>query len=182
MQLEEIIKEILVKNDYNVNHVITSEDLIPYYYHLIKCDYFRGVNKLDFIGVNETTCLDFKTYKVGVDDVFDGGELIIKSIQLTPPIYDLEMLHKRPENSALISPIIYDVANYVPSRYITVWFDPSGTNNVTEKHNLISKFEDVVDNPEKYMAPQSYGLYITWVKLGSSSDFIGGDKPLLINI
>jgi hypothetical protein len=158
MELEEIIKEIVNKKG-SYNDIITKEDLIPYYYHLTHCTSFRDCN-IEFLD-DATRYPKPKSIKLSGGPMFKGT-VLIGDFTVTPPLYILDELNKRPENDAMISPVFYNPADFTPYKFIKIWFSPEKLNDdyadSVIRNSLIGKFNDVLNNPKKYAAPKNHGL------------------------
>lgn len=162
MELEEIIKEIVIKKG-DHNERITKEDLIPYYYYLNNCTVFKGCKVKflvdeDTVGFGKPTS---KSVKLSNSPMFKDT-IWIEDFTVTPPLYSLDELNKRPENDAMISPVFYNPADFTPYKFIKIWFSPEKLNDdyadSVIRNSLIGKFNDVLNNPKKYVAPKTHGL------------------------
>ena len=162
MELEEIIKEIVTKKG-NYNERITKEDLIPYYYYLNNCTVFKDC-KVNFYVDGDTTVLGkpfSQSIKLSNSPMFKGT-IWIEDFTVTPPVYIVDELNKRPDNDAIISPALYNPDDFTAYKYIKIWFSPDNLNDdygdSVLRNSLIGKFNDVINNPDKYTAPKTHGL------------------------
>lgn len=149
MELEDIIKEIILKRGVDFIHPITKEDLIPYYYHLINCKYFKGCNVqfLNDEGLKKSQLN--KTVKLSKTPMFKGN-LHIDNFIITPAVYNVDELIERPNNDGLITPTFISPIDFKPYKIIKIWFDPTELSDDKIKKELVDKIDDILSNQEKY--------------------------------
>jgi len=169
MELKEIIKEIIEKNGNNKEYVITKEDLIPYYYYLINCNFFNDC-EVDFFDVKKLSVVEqinakSHTMKLGYNHKF-YNKVLIENFTLSPALYSPEKLRGIHKNRALISPVMYNPESFEPYKTITIWMSPEVSLDVSDEENkqfLIKKFTDVLENPNRYETPRFYHLLMKGV-------------------
>ena len=158
MQVEDIIQRIVnnKKEEGKINLsglIITSNDLIPYYYYLVNSEMFKECNLTLFDELDETHLLHplekYKSIKLGNRTKF-VDKLFIYEISITPAMYNIDEMNAQPKNNASISPAMYNPNSLQPFKVIKIWFNPEGKDEDTIRKNLIIKFNDVLDNPSEY--------------------------------
>ncbi len=158
MKLKQLL-EVLFDSGYFTNDILDYDQLKKLKDHILKCDEFQDVEKLEFVKQpnfkNEITgrIMTTKSYKL-CDETKFGGVCYIFSIEVTPEIYRSEAFHKPVKDGACITPTMYNPFNFEPVKYICVEFNPESiwnTSDTNKKDELIKRFMNVLKSPEEYL-------------------------------
>ena len=160
---------------------------------LMTCDEFKDVTEL--ILPDYPVFLMDETKKVNCFNLFLYDELKIKnkcylySINLTPPIFNLDNINSVVKNNASLTPTIYDDKTFTPYREIKLRWSPETTqdvdtfNFVTEENNLRQRLhetlDDILDNPKEYQIKPNRSVIIRGV---FEYDYPQGTKKIIINL
>lgn len=152
MKLKELLNN-LYENDCFHETIIDNKGLSLIKDKLLLLDEFKNVKEFEIITtpiLNDVKCSTVKL----VDGFIFNEKVYLYSIAALKH-YPLDTLHKPVKDGACISPIDYNAITFEPTRSITIRYTPVYGFNVDPekiKEDLITKFKNVLDNPEEYEA------------------------------
>jgi hypothetical protein len=99
-----------------------------------------------------------KTHKLVDEDyeTYEGKTAYVYQIMFSPKMYDPKTIHEPVKDGCVLTPLVYNLATFIPKRKIVIEYSPEYTNEILTdedmKQHLRSKLEKLLANPGEYQA------------------------------